>query len=744
MSSGSSDPDAGKPRKPKPVKPRVVPQKPVVPKPVVPKAVVPKAVKPAKPQAVPPKKPMAPKAVPPKAAAPQGGKPAKPARRAPAKAVAPKTPRAKPAEAAAPPTARPGSEALQREAAGDPLIGKTIGRCRIQALVGVGRTARVYAAHYEALDDTVAIKILRRDVAENPVLVERFQSEARAIAKVDNENVLKIYDVGTSDDGFQYMVVELLEGEEIFELLQREERVEAMDALRIVRQAANGLAAAHVHGLVHRDVKPQNLFLLEDGTVKVVDFGLATGIDDKSERVGTPHYMAPEVCENAKAETASDIYGLGITLYHLLTGQPPYAGQDIKGIMRSHISGEPLRPERRLPAGLPKDIGDIVRHLTKHDPLMRPTAPEVVEELDRVGGKELRTKESLKRRRTRSRARSAVARRERAAKGTPAIAAILGAVVLAGGIFAIATSGGGGEEGPDPGREIVVDPDPEPIEEPERIKPVETADQKKAREEAIAKRARSKEGLEAFARAEQWARENWHGPQDTAAVLAKYDYVRNQWRGLAAGDRSNDRIRAIRAKKVHPHPDREWTSADQLAVVKETWRIVRPQVEAKIARHEYQAARELVPPAVSEESGSFSRELDFWRTHTKHLVDFQRAVERGVVSLPQDDRSIATPDGEGVLQSVTGDGFVVRLSARTKTFRWIDLATEDLADIGMRLFSGKSPDKLILQIAFTFAHKLRGPFWDTRLEFSVTPGAGAYDLINKAYKKRFEEWAEKR
>ena len=262
---GPSDTDAGA-RKPRPVKPRAVkpaqpkaaqpaprkpkavPQKPV--KPAQPAPQKPKAVEPAQPKAVPPKavppkavastpvarKDIPPKAVPAKpaaakAAAPRAAKPtaAQPgpvtprkARSQPSKAKAQGKARA---PAAAPPAAAARPSRKEQLPQDDPLIGRTIGRCRIEELVGVGKTAKVYRAHYEALDDDVAIKILRKDIARNPVLVDRFQSEARAIAKVDNENVLKIYDV-SKEDGLYYMVVEFLDGEEVFEVIRREGQVE--------------------------------------------------------------------------------------------------------------------------------------------------------------------------------------------------------------------------------------------------------------------------------------------------------------------------------------------------------------------------------------------------------------------------------------------------------------------------------------------------------------------------------------
>jgi len=733
MSSGLTEPDGERARKPKRVTPpKAVPPKAVPPKAVPPKAVPPKAVPP---KAVPPKA-VPPKAVPPKAAHRRRAT-AQPAPRKPA----PGKPRSGRAgsekagsEKAEPPTPKKSSGGAQ-----DPLIGRTIGRCQIEALVGVGRTARVYRAHYEALDDTVAVKVLRREVAEHPVLVARFESEARAIAKVDNENVLKIYDVGRTDDGLYYMVVELLEGEEILELVQREGQVDPMDALRIVRQAAHGLRSAHAHHLVHRDIKPQNLFLLEDGTVKVVDFGLATGIDDKNERVGTPHYMAPEVCENAKAETASDIYGLGIVLFHLLTGQPPYAGKDITQIMRAHIAGVPLRPERERP-GLGKDVGDVVRLLTKRDPLMRPTADEVVEALDRIGGKELKKKGSL--RRSHGRSRSAVARRDKARSGTPAVAAIIAGIAVVGVIFAV-VSGSGSDRPRSRAEQPTESADANGIVGPGSTTPMETAAAKKSREARAAERARVKEGEEALLRAEQWAREHWSGPADTDAVLAKYRYVKEQWKDQPPGEEAKTRMREIKAHKRHPHPDRKWTSADDLAAARAAWKAARPEVEAKIAAFDYAGARALVPGSVSDESGSLSRELDFWRTYTQQLVDYEAALAREVGKLPVDERRIATPDGVGIVEGMGVSGFRLKLARGLKTYTWRALGAEAIADLGIRVFGGKSADLLILQIAFTYAHAVKDAFWDAQLEFGVTSGSSAHSRMNKAYKKRFAARASK-
>ena len=673
-------------------------------------------------------------------------KPVKPAAARPAKPVRPVKPA--PPAAATPPAVGKPQPARGGAPVQDRLIGQTIGRCRVEALIGLGRTARVYRAVYEALDQVVALKVLRDEVAENPILVERFQSEAKAIAKVDNENVLKIYDVGTTDDGLYYMVVELLEGEEILDLIQREESIEPMDAMRIVRQAANGLAAAHALGLVHRDVKPQNLFLLDDGTVKVVDFGLAASIDDTTERVGTPHYMAPEVCDRGAAEPASDIYALGIVLYHLLVGNPPYAGKDIQGILKAHMAGVPLRPERDAP-GTPKDVGEIVRHLTKHDPLLRPTAAEVVDELDAVGGKDLKQKESLGRKRRRgSRARSAVARRERAEarKAAPVMAIVLIGVLVLGGIIAAVSMGGGDD--PEPvdtaGRGGTPTDDGTsagsnvPVIAPKR----EETEKEKAERLAVAKKAADeREAQEALERAEAWARENWHGPTDTNAVIDKYSYVRERFKDTKAGEEAKRRAREIRRKKLHPHPDREWTSADAIAEAREAWKQTQPQIVTKIKAMDYEAARSLMPPPISDESGSFSRELDFWRQYLDHLVEFRKAVVRAVTNADPDDREIEVKDGEGAIKRVTETHFEVRVNGNTKKYAWSDLGPAVIGAKALDLFTGEA-DQLILLLAFAYAHELDA-FWDVQLDLNMSQGARKHTRESQAYEKRYRERAGK-
>jgi serine/threonine-protein kinase len=497
----------------------------------------------------------------------------------------------------------------------DPLLGTVLGRCRLDERIGEGRTSVVYRAHNTATDGVVAVKVLNHAARANPEIVTKFQTEARVLARIDNENVLRILDVGTQGEE-QFLVMELLAGEEILDVVQREGRVDPMDALRIVRQAANGLASAHAQSIMHRDVKPQNLVLLEDGTVKVVDFGLAAAVDAESQRVGTPHYMAPETCEKGVSETASDVYSLGITLYHLVTGQPPYAGRSVREILQAHMAGEPLHPERKVPK-LPKDVGELLRRMTKRDSLLRPTAAEVVAELDRIGGQSLKVKDTLRSRR--SRFRGGAGSRS---GGSPAvlIGAGVGVAALVG--ILIAASGGGSGKGtaPEPVR-------PAPTSSgsagrgPETNVAIETPEQRAERERREAEKvrlAREEEAAKALKGVEDWARANWHGKSDDEAVLARYKSFRRDWKDTPAAKIVDDRVSQIVAGKLHPHPDKTYGDAADVETARAAWITAKPQIDPLIAAHAYAEAAKLVPTAVEDAGGTLGQELRFWGQVTSH------------------------------------------------------------------------------------------------------------------------------
>jgi len=308
----------------------------------------------------------------------------------------------------------------------DPLIGRTIGKCKVEKLIGEGRTAVVYRARYAALRRPVALKVLLPRMTKYPAVVRVFQQEGRAVAALDHGNVLKIYDVG-QDGEYHYLVLELLDGKPLLQIVEEAKggRLPVDEALDYTRQAAAGLAAAHRKKIVHRDIKPQNLVVEPDGTLKIVDFGLAAEAEGafSGGRLGTPHYMSPEQCKGDQAQTASDIYSLGITLYHMLVGHPPYAGRaTTEEIIADHLKGERLRPEASRP-DIPRAVADLVRRMTRQNPEGRPTARQVLEILATK-----LSPERLGRRRTRGPVRRV--RRGRKSQSTSQTLIVLGGIVV--------------------------------------------------------------------------------------------------------------------------------------------------------------------------------------------------------------------------------------------------------------------------------------------------------------------------
>ena len=198
--------------------------------------------------------------------------------------------------------------------------------------LGFGGMGVVYAATHAVMGRRVAVKVINAAYARHPVAVERFRREVRAAARLSHPNLVTAYDAGLTGDR-PFLVMELIDGESLAERLRRDGPLPVHEACEYVRQAALGLQHAHENGLVHRDVKPHNLMRAADGTVKVVDFGLAALADDGGPTgqtgphtvMGTPDYMAPEQAEDARsADGRADVYSLGCTLFHLLTGKVPF------------------------------------------------------------------------------------------------------------------------------------------------------------------------------------------------------------------------------------------------------------------------------------------------------------------------------------------------------------------------------------------------------------------------------------
>jgi serine/threonine protein kinase len=253
------------------------------------------------------------------------------------------------------------------------LIGTTIGHYRIVEKIGEGGMGVVYRAHDERLDRDVAVKVLPKDVAQTRDRLDRFEREARAVAKLDHPNILAIHNFGT-DEGIAYAVMELLEGESLRELISKG-RLTVGKAVEYSRAITAGLAAAHDKGIIHRDLKPENIFLTEDGRIKILDFGLAklmlpeeglttetpTGTLDTAPGglIGTIAYMAPEQVDGQPANAQSDIFALGVVLYEMLTGQRPFRGTTSASTAAAILKEDP-EPISSAASGVPPTLAGVV------------------------------------------------------------------------------------------------------------------------------------------------------------------------------------------------------------------------------------------------------------------------------------------------------------------------------------------------------------------------------------------------
>jgi eukaryotic-like serine/threonine-protein kinase len=255
------------------------------------------------------------------------------------------------------------------------------GRYRIGDPLGRGGMGAVYRATDEVLGREVALKLLL-PLREVPEARARFKREARAAAMVSDPHVVATYDFGPHREGF-YLAMELVEGRTLSVELNWRGPLDPDRAVDIVRQAAAGLAAAHEHGLVHRDIKPGNLLITDDGLVKVADFGIVRILDDTTttltatgQVVGTSHYLAPERAMGKPAGPASDMYALGCVLYQLMTGHPPFQAEEAASIMYQHVQVSPVRPSELRPqcAGEPEAL---LFWMMDKDPEQRPTAAQV-------------------------------------------------------------------------------------------------------------------------------------------------------------------------------------------------------------------------------------------------------------------------------------------------------------------------------------------------------------------------------
>jgi eukaryotic-like serine/threonine-protein kinase len=245
------------------------------------------------------------------------------------------------------------------------MIGELIGgRYEIEELVGTGGMSSVYRARDSVLERRVALKVLHEHFSADPEYVERFRREARAIARLNHPNIVTVIDRGEFGKR-QFIVFEHIPGVNLKEVVEREGQLPVAQALALTHQIARGLAFAHQHGVVHRDVKPQNVLLDESGTAKVTDFGIARSVDPGQELtqtgtlLGTSDYIAPEQASGQPVDARSDQYSLGVLLYELLTGEVPYPADTFMAVAMRHLR-DPVPSVRERRRDVPDRVDEIV------------------------------------------------------------------------------------------------------------------------------------------------------------------------------------------------------------------------------------------------------------------------------------------------------------------------------------------------------------------------------------------------
>ena len=247
-------------------------------------------------------------------------------------------------------------------------------RYQIIKSIGEGGMANVYLAYDTILDRNVAIKILRGDLANDEKFVRRFQREALAASSLSNPNIVEVYDVG-EDNGEYYIVMEYIDGKHLKQLLKKRGKLTVSEAVDIVMQITEGLSVAHDSYIIHRDIKPQNIMILENGMVKITDFGIAmamnsTQLTQTNSVMGSVHYLPPEQASGKGATLQSDIYSIGILFYELLTGTLPYKGENAVEIALKHLK-EPLPSVRDQVPNVPQSVENIIIKATAKNPKNR-------------------------------------------------------------------------------------------------------------------------------------------------------------------------------------------------------------------------------------------------------------------------------------------------------------------------------------------------------------------------------------
>jgi serine/threonine protein kinase len=273
----------------------------------------------------------------------------------------------------------------------DQFIGKTLGSCKINRKIGEGGMGAVYLAHHIGLDKNVAVKILPPWFSKDDERVKRFIREARSSASIEHLNIIQVFDIRISQpEGFYYIVMQYIDGESLDALIKRQGKLPLHEATRIIKDAASALAVAHNKGVIHRDIKAENIMLTKNGEVKLMDFGLAkigntkSSISSPGDIIGTPHYMSPEQARGEAVDARTDVYSLGITYYYALTGKQPFEGTTPITIIMKHLNEQPPDPQIASP-DMPLSVKSILSKMLSKDLRKRyQSAKELILDLNKI------------------------------------------------------------------------------------------------------------------------------------------------------------------------------------------------------------------------------------------------------------------------------------------------------------------------------------------------------------------------
>ncbi|MBQ9929843.1 MAG: Stk1 family PASTA domain-containing Ser/Thr kinase [Oscillospiraceae bacterium] len=268
----------------------------------------------------------------------------------------------------------------------DKYIGRLLdNRYEILEVIGTGGMAVVYKARCHRLNRLVAIKILKDDFSQDEEFRQRFHAESQAVAMLSHPNIVSIYDVSTSDDA-DYIVMELIDGISLKQYMEKKGVLNWKETLHFAIQIAKALDHAHSRGIVHRDIMPHNVMVLKNGSVKVADFGIARVMSQSNtltkEALGSVHYISPEQAKGGNVDNRSDLYSLGVVMYEMMTGRPPYDGETPVSVAIQHINGKPQMPSTLNP-NIPGGLEQIIMKVMDQDPDKRyPSAQAMLYDMD--------------------------------------------------------------------------------------------------------------------------------------------------------------------------------------------------------------------------------------------------------------------------------------------------------------------------------------------------------------------------